>query len=151
MDGNRFVYHFTKILLDIMFYGGAVLCVTLPLLLSTPFLRTYVHPLEMRIPFTVILMTSGACAVYIVYQLKTMFKTLVGGNPFVLQNVSALRKCAVASFLIALIYLIRIVFWFTFGSTIIVIIFALLGLFSLTLKDLFKQAVLYKEDADWTV
>jgi hypothetical protein len=29
--------------------------------------------------------------------------------------------------------------------------FAILGLFSLTLKDVFAQAVAYKEENDWTV
>jgi len=80
-----------------------------------------------------------------------MFKTLLGGNPFVIKNVSCLRKCAVASATIALIYLIRIIFWFTIASSIIVVIFAMLSLFCLTLKDLFKRAVAYKEETDWTV
>jgi hypothetical protein len=42
-------------------------------------------------------------------------------------------------------------FWFSLMSSIIVVIFFLLGLFCLTLKDVFKQAVAYKEEADWTV
>jgi len=105
----------------------------------------------MRLEYTVILMASGIPAVYIVYQLKCMFKTLVGGNPFVAQNVSALRHAAVASAVIAAVYIVRLVMWFTIAAAIIVIIFALLSLFSLTLKDLFKQAIAYKEETDWTV
>jgi len=80
-----------------------------------------------------------------------MFKTLLGGNPFVMKNVSCLRKCAVASALIALIFAVRLSLWFTFAAAIIVVIFSLLSLFSITIKDLFKQAVAYKEETDWTV
>jgi hypothetical protein len=67
------------------------------------------------------------------------------------ENVVCLRKCAVAGALIALIFVVRIAFFFTIAAAIIVIIFAMLSLFCLTIKDLFKQAVAYKEDADWTV
>jgi len=80
-----------------------------------------------------------------------MFKTLIGGNPFISANVICLRKCSVASFLMAIIYAFKISIWFTIASSIIVIIFAILGLFCLTLKDVFKQAVAYKEENDWTV
>jgi hypothetical protein len=51
----------------------------------------------------------------------------------------------------AIIYLVKICIWLTIASSIIVIIFSLLGLFCLTLKDVFKQAVAYKEENDWTV
>ena len=98
-----------------------------------------------------VLVLAGLCAVYILFQLKAIFKTLLGGDPFVQQNVSCLRKCGVASFLIAIIFLVRLLFGWTLGSSIVVIIFVVLGLFSLTLKDVFKQAVAYKEENDWTV
>jgi len=142
--------HITKLLVDCMFYGGIAACAALPFIM--PWLLRFVGvPADMRLSYTVILMTSGIPAVYIVYQLKCMFKTLVGGNPFVAQNVSALRHCAVASAIIAAVYVVRLLMWFTIAAAIIVVIFALLSLFSLTLKDLFKQAVAYKEETDWTV
>jgi hypothetical protein len=102
-------------------------------------------------PFTLILLSSGICSLYILWQLKAIFNTLLGGDPFVVKNVICLRKCSVASFLIAIIYIVKIIFWFTLTSSIIVIIFSLLGLFSLTLKDVFKKAIAYKEENDWTV
>jgi len=150
MNQNRTIHYVTKLLVDIMFFGGIAACVILPFIM--PWLLSFVgvSP-EMRLHYTVILFSSGICAVFIVFQLKRMFKTLVGGNPFVLQNVSCLRQCAVASAVIALIYLIRLFMWFTIAAAIIVVIFAMLSLFSLTLKDIFKQAVAYKEETDWTV
>jgi hypothetical protein len=80
-----------------------------------------------------------------------MFTTLLGGDPFVDANVTCIRKCAVACFLIAIIYVIKSIFWFSPSSVAIFIIFSLAGLFLLTLKDVFKQAIAYKIENDWTV
>ena len=150
MRKNSFVHYLTKVLVDIMFFGGIACCITLPFVM--PKIAEYLgYSQNVVAPYTVILMLSGLCSLYIVWQLKAMFRTLLGGNPFVEKNVGCLRRCSVASMLIATIYLVKISIWFTIASSIIVIIFALLGLFCLTLKDLFKQAVAYKEENDWTV
>ena len=150
MYKNSFVHYLTKVLVDIMFYGGIVCCIAVPFVMPTLAAFLGYSP-DIVIPYTVILMLSGFCSLYIVWQLKAIFKTLLGGNPFVEKNVSCLRRCSVASFLIATIYLVKISIWFTIASSIIVIIFALLALFCLTLKDVFKQAIAYKEENDWTV
>ena len=140
----------TKILVDIMFFGGIAAVIAVPF--AMPRLLAFVgSPAEFRTVYTLIFIGSGVCAVYIMYQLKCMFKTLLGGNPFVSQNVSGLRKCAVASAIIAAIFLVRLILWFTLSASLIVLIFAILSLFCLTIKDLFKQAVAYKEESDWTV
>jgi len=150
MEKSKFYHYLTKVLVDLMFYGGIIACLALPFIM--PWLLRFIGVSEtFRWVYTAILLSSGICAVFILLQLKQMFKTLLGGNPFVIKNVSCLRKCAVASATIALIYLIRIIFWFTIASSIIVVIFAMLSLFCLTLKDLFKRAVAYKEETDWTV
>ena len=150
MTGSQIRNYVTKILIDIMFFGGIAACAVLPFILTGVLSFIGANP-ELRLIYTVIFLSSGLSAVYILYQLKRMFKTLVGGNPFVAENVSSLRKCAVAGALIALIYLIRLIFWFTIAASVIVVIFALLSLFCLTIKDLFKQAIVYKEESDWTV
>ncbi|MDD4689847.1 MAG: DUF2975 domain-containing protein [Eubacteriales bacterium] len=150
MYKNSFAHYLTKILVDVMFYGGIICCIAVPFVM--PFLTSFYGYREAVVtPFTIILLSSGLCSLYILWQLKAIFKTLLGGNPFTDKNVTCLRKCSVASFLIAIIYIAKITFWFTIASSIIVIIFSLLGLFCLTLKDVFKQAISYKEENDWTV
>lgn len=150
MYKNSFVHYLTKVLVDIMFYGGILACISVPFAVPW-FLRLLDYQEAMIVPYTVIIFTSGLCALCIVWQLKSIFKTLLGGNPFVPQNVNCLRICSVASFVIAILYIIRLILWFTVASFIIVTIFSLLGLFCLTLKDVFKQAIAYKEENDWTV
>ena len=150
MYKNSYVHYLTKVLVDIMFYGGILCCVAVPF--AMPTLAAFLgYAPDVVIPYTVILMLSGFCSLYIVWQLKAIFKTLLGGNPFVSKNVSSLRKCSVASFLIAITFIVKTIFWFTIMTSVVVIIFSLLGLFSLTLKDIFKQAIAYKEENDWTV
>ena len=150
MYKNSFVHYLTKVLIDIMFYGGIICCIVLPSVMPVLTVLLGYSP-DAIMPYTIILMLSGLCALYILWQLKAIFKTLLGGSPFTESNVSCLRKCSVASLFIAIIYIIKIVFWFTVASSVIAIIFSLLGLFCLTLKDVFKQAVAYKEENDWTV
>ena len=111
--------------------------------------RGYIY--DVSNPYNIALFLSGVCAVYIIWQLRKLFKTLLGGNPFVMDNVNCFRKMAVASFLIAVIFAVKSMISFTYGAAIIVIVFAVAMLFCLTLKDVFKQAVYYKEENDWTV
>ncbi len=138
-----------KTLVDLMFYGG-IACVIL-----MPWLSKYVYIFgygdKERWFIAAVLMSSGALAVYILYNLKRMYKALLGGNPFEEENISGFRKMAVACAVISFIYIIKCVFIFTLASTIIVLMFAVGSLFCLTLKDIFKQAMFFKEEHDWTV
>ena len=150
MYKNSFVHYLTKVFVDIMFYGGILCCIAMPFIM--PWLASLLgYSPDIVVPYTIILMLSGLFSLYILWQLKAIFKTLLGGNPFTAPNVNCLRRCSVASFLIAITFLVKICIWFTIAASIIVIVFALLGLFCLTLKDVFKQAVAYKEENDWTV
>jgi len=150
MYKDSFVHNLTKILIDIMFFGGILCLILIPF--ATPKIMEFLHyGNNLTIQYSIILMASGAAALYILWQLKAMFKTLVKGHPFIQKNVSCLRKCSVASVIISIIYLAKSFWILTMSSAIIAIIFALLGLFCLTLKDLFKQSIAYKEENDWTV
>ena len=150
MSKNSFVHYLTKVLVDVMIIGGIACCVAVPFLM--PVFKSYFGYKDAQVmPLTVILEISGLSSLFILWHLKAMFRTLLSGNPFTSENVSCLRRCSVASFVIAIVYVIKLTFWFSIASSIIVIIFALLGLFCLTLKDVFKQAVAYKEENDWTV
>jgi len=150
MKKSSFVHYITKILVDVMFYGGIIACLSIPF--WSKFLTGYIYfARETFSGFLILLSTSGITAVYIMWQLKRIFKSLLTGNPFISQNVSAFRKIAVSSCLIAVIYAIKCVFYFTIATALIVAVFVIATLLCLTLKDVFKQAVYYKEENDWTV
>ena len=150
MYKNTTVHYIAKILVDIMFYGGIVTVVTVPW--WSKFMRDYFgYSYAEWYYIMATLVLSGICAVYIVCNLKAMFGTLLGGNPFVEENISAFRKMAVACCLIAIIYAVKIFVMFSLATPIIVLVFVIGTLFCLTLKDIFKQAVYYKEENDGTI
>jgi len=150
MYKNSLVHYLTKYTVDIMFYVGIVCTIAVPFILPF-FIEKYEFSSTVFMPFTITLILAGICAVYILWQLKIMFKTLLGGNPFVSYNVTCLRKCSVASFLISIIFVVKNIYAFGLMSAVVIILFGLVGLFCLTLKDIFKQAIAYKEENDWTV
>ena len=150
MYKNSIVHYLTKIFVDILFYCGIMSCILVPFM-SDRLAVFFGYGEEFTLCMNIVILSSGIAAVYILYQLKKIFKTLLGGNPFVSDNVTCFRKISVSCCLISLIYTIKSIVWFSLGTAIIVVIFALATLFCLTLKDVFKQAVLYKDENDLTV
>ena len=150
MYKTNFINKLTKIVVDIFFYLGIITVISVPFV--TPKLIKYLNLNENLIMPTIItLLLSGACAVYLIFQLKRIFKTLAVGNPFVIKNTIYLKNMAIVAFIISLIYLFKLTYWFTPATVIIVLVFLVAGLFCLTLKDLFTQAIKYKEDNDLTI
>ncbi|MCH5211870.1 MAG: DUF2975 domain-containing protein [Oscillospiraceae bacterium] len=140
----------TKLIVDILFYIG-ILCV-----ISVPFTVKYIsgfygYNSRETVIFAIMLIITGIAAVYILYEFKRMFRTLVGGNPFVAANVNSLKRMAVSCVIITAVYLVKCFMMFTFATVVIVIVFGIGTLFCLVLKDLFRQAVEYKEENDLTV
>lgn len=140
----------TKIVVDIFFYIGIVCVIGVPFL-GRIFQIQYNYGTNNLKFMTVILFISGMCAVYILYNFKCMFKTLMGGNPFVRDNIKCLTHIAVASMIIALVYIVKAFVMFSLATITIICVFAIAALFCLTLRDIFKQAIEYKEESDWTV
>jgi len=150
MYKKSIVHFITKICVDVLFYVGIVCCLLVPFS-SNWLVRYFNFQGKTTTPMIIVLLLSGSACVYILYQLKTIFKTLLVGNPFIGANVTSLRKIAVSSFLISIIYIIKCFFSFTISTVVIIAIFIIASLFCLTLKDLFKQAINYKEENDLTV
>lgn len=150
MRENTFVHKLTKILLDILIAVG-VIC-TLGSVQISKFLRdSGGHGDDILIPFAVTIFLSGALAVFILFTLRMMFKTLLNDDPFVMENVSALRKISVASALIAVIYFVKCFYLFTFMTLAVCATFCVATLFCLTLKDVFKRAVVLRLENDLTI
>lgn len=150
MYKTNFINKLTKVIVDIFFYLGIIVCALVPYAIPK-IIKSSSLSEDLIIPTVITLLLSGICAVYIIFQLKKTFKTLVSGNPFVIENTFYLKNMSIAAFIISLIYLIKLFYWFTFATLIIVLVFLIAGLFCLTLRDLFAQAVKFKEDNDLTI
>jgi uncharacterized membrane protein len=127
-----------------------ICCILVPF--SSSWLYRYFGIVESSALFAkVILLASGMTCVYILWQLKVIFKTLLKGNPFIHANVSSLRKIALACLVIAFIYSVKMIVMPTISTIVIIVIFVIACLLCLTLKDLFKQSIYYKDENDLTV
>jgi len=150
MKTNTIVHRITKIMVDCMFFGTFALALFIPFQINllSRYLLILDKPPEIRLAA---LMLPAIAGMYITWQLRVMFKTLLGGNPFVLRNISAFRRIAIACFSVGICYTALFIFYPTIATALVVGICAVGGLFCLTLKDIFKQAYLYKQENDLTV
>ncbi len=150
MYQKSIVHYMTKVCIDILFYVGMVCCAMVPF--SSSWLFRYFHITdEMSLFAIIILLASGISCVYILWQLKVIFRTLLEGNPFIHANVTCLRKIAMSCLVISLIYVVKLIVMPTISTVVIVVIFVIACLLCLTLKDLFKQSIYYKDENDLTV
>ena len=150
MYQKSIVHYITKVCVDVLFYVGIICCALVPF--SSSWLVRYFYITDNMVLFMkVILLASGISGVYILWQLKVIFRTLMEGNPFIHANVMCLRKIAVACLIISVIYLLKLVVLPSISTVVIVAIFAVVCLLCLTLKDLFKQSIYYKDENDLTV
>jgi hypothetical protein len=150
MENKKFLYYFTKSLIEFMICCGVLVCAAVPFL-TYKFASIYPFINSIALPIMTVLMISGIMAIYILWELRRIFKSIVNTSPFNLQNVSILRRISMAAFIISAAFIAKCFFWFTLATVIIVIIFAIAALFCLVLADVFTQAVRYKEEVDLTV
>lgn len=141
---------FTNVFTNFMFYAGGVVTVSVPWVLKfasnySEVFREYYW--EMVIAFIL----SGIFAVLIFFELKRMIGTVMVGNPFVMENVVSLKRMAYYAFAIAVITVGRLTMSMTPAVFVVIIVFAVAGIFSLVLAQVFKQAVDYKLENDLTI
>ena len=141
---------FTKFLLDVMFYAGIVVIITLPF--SIRFYGNYnSYFAENYYSLCVILALSGIFAILIIWQLRKMFTTVINNDCFVRENVASLEKMSIYSFFIAVITACRLFIYLTPAVLIIILVFVIAGLFSKVLAGVFDKAVTYKLENDLTI
>ena len=140
----------TKYLLDLMFYSGIVVTVTLPFTVrwigeQLPYLiRHYEETI-------IIYFVLGVSAEKLLWELRKIFRTVLAENCFVKENVVSLQKMGNWSFFIALMAGVRSIVYMTIAMGVVIFVFLIAGLFSKVLSFVFEQAVEYKEETDWTI
>ena len=150
MDQKRIII-FTKYLLNFMFYSGILVAVSLPYTLklagkyySSDFAEHYISML-------VIFFLSGVCGLLIVWRLKKMITTVLERNCFVDSNTKSLKVMGKSAFVIAVLFIIKVIILPTPATFIIILTFFIAGLFSHVLSMVFSEAVRYEEENDLTI
>ena len=140
----------TKYILDFMFFGGIVITATLPF--SMKLLGNYFDKIKDNYAELVIIyFVLGIAAVVIIRELRKIFKTVIGKNCFVMENVVSLNKMFKWSFFIVIMSIVRSVVYLTVALGVVILVFIIAGLFSKVLAFVFEQAIEYKEENDLTV
>lgn len=140
-----------KKLLDTVLWGGIAIYIGLPFLLRWYMDKIYIISGENYAFLMIILYITGLPALSIVRDLREIFRTINRHNPFMMDNVHSLRRIAAASFVISFAYIFKIIFYNSFLTIIITMLFVIAGLFSVILAEVFKQAVEVKEENDLTI
>lgn len=147
---NRGLVRFTKRLLDLMYYGGILLTVGIPLIFyQVGFYLEVFH--RYYTAQCMLYMISGVFCILIVWELRKMFETVLKDRAFVRENGLPLRRMGRYSFLTALMSVIRLPIAFTPSTVFIIAVFFIAGLFCFVLGQVFEQAVSYKEENDLTI
>lgn len=101
--------------------------------------------------FLGILYVCGVLSLVVLYELKRIFTTCVAEDPFVMQNVTSLKRIGFASMAIGMVFVTKAVFFWTFLTLIVIFVFALAALFCFVLADVFEEAVNHKQEIDLTI
>lgn len=143
---------FTKYLLDILYFSGIVVTVSLPWLVKwiMQFFQ-YDKFEEHYTELVIIYFILGILAILILGELRKMFRTVLAEDCFVRDNVVSLQRMGTYSFIIAVICLLRTVLYLTAAMLVLVLVFVIAGLFSKVLAFVFDKAVDYKLENDLTI
>lgn len=142
---------FTKVILDVMFYAGAVILVTVPIWLKLAG-KYYSDTIkEHYMLMLLVFAASGICGLFIVNELRKMMRTVLEQNCFVRGNIKSLKKMSVQSFIVAVLFIIKCIVTPTPATLIIILVFFVAALFSIVLSCVFTEAVDYKEENELTI
>lgn len=148
--GEKGLSAWVKRLLDLIFYGGILILLSLPLSLRWGF--SYRWSAGQRYDFLLVfLFVTGIFALLIVHELRKMFITLNKQDPFQRANVICLKKISRWSLVIAVAYAVKIIIFPTFLTIVMAMVFVIIGLFTYILAEVFRQAVEVKEENDLTI
>ncbi|MDD6794785.1 MAG: DUF2975 domain-containing protein [Clostridiaceae bacterium] len=117
-----------------------------------------------KIIIFIMLIIGIVCTFIIIINLKKVIKTLVNEDPFIIENVKALKKISKSCFVIATCYILNFFISLTEESFKIIyidsagvhtnaeiFIFLLAGCFIGILSKVFEKAIKYKEENDLTI
>ena len=150
--GEKSLATFVKFLLDLIFMSGVVVLLSLPISIRWYLVYTYGSSKQSVYYFLLgLLVVTGIMALGIVREIRKIFISLNGKDPFIIENVNSLNRMGIFSFLIAFLYGIKIIFLNSFFTVVILMVFVIAGFFSIILAEVFRQAVIAKIENDYTI
>jgi hypothetical protein len=140
-----------KYILDLVFVGGIGMLLSLPIALKWYLGLLYTRTSENYNFLLGFLFITGIFALAVVNEIRKLLKNLNKKNPFIIDNVKSLNRIAISCLLIAACYVIKIIFYNSFLTIIVTMVFIITGFFSIILGEVFRQAVVVKQENDLTI
>lgn len=149
--GEKGLSGFVKLLMDVVFWGGIGIYALVPLVLNWYFEMTSREDNENYYFLLIFLYVTGFFALMILNETRKIFKTLNRHNPFMMDNVKSLKRVSIACFVISAAYIVKMIFYNSIFTMIVMMGFIIAGLFAVIISEVFKQAVEVKEENDLTI
>jgi hypothetical protein len=140
-----------KYMLDMVLAGGVLAVIGLPVGLKWCFENIAWSNGENYWFLLVFLFLTGIFGLVMVHELRQIFRRINDHEPFQRHNATSLKRIASMSLCISAAYVIKIIFYISFLTIIVALVFLLFGLAGLVFSELFKQAVEVKEENDLTI
>ena len=141
---------FTKIFVDVMFWGCVAALLALPVIMKI-YGRYNFYFADNYWPLLLMFYVTGVFAALIIYELRRMFRTVLQDDCFVEANVVSLKRMGTYSFIISAVTSCRLFLYLTPAVLVVVLVFLIAGLFSKVLAQVFDRAVHYKLENDLTI
>jgi len=144
-------------LLNVTLY--AMLIIIIGLIITLPWaLNLYIDVFEAdiyysgnaRIFIMIFLIVVGVFVTWIVGELIFMMKT-IEEDPFVERNAEAFRRMGNVAMILAILFFLKCFSYFTLLTCMCGIMLAICSLVAFTLRHIFRQAVIYKNENDLTI
>lgn len=135
--------------IKIIFVIGIIVIITLPYLLKK-YIEIFTPDLDYNAAL-IILYVSSIPALIIVYQFIKIFGTLKQDNPFITENVKALKIISTCSLIIAIEYIIGMFFIVSMFEGVLIVVFIVVWLGGYILAELLRKAIEYKEENELTI
>ena len=142
-----------KFILYVMFATGILGTITLPWMIDT-----YMHILYdayylqsgYRLFIVSFLMLCAIIVLWVIWEMICMLRSVPKG-PFIMHNVNALKRIGIFLMVLAALFFVKCLYYVTFLTMACGFLFIVCGLFAFTLCNLFRQAVVFKEENDLTI
>ncbi|MDD2955023.1 MAG: DUF2975 domain-containing protein [Oscillospiraceae bacterium] len=137
---------------SLLFLLGIAVIAALPWLLKAYYnLKNEDYARPIILSMLVVLYISGAISLAILVQLRQILRDVNRGAPFTMENARRIKAVAWLCLPVSLLYFIGI---FTMPSALVLLValvFLFLAALTFVLAEVFRQAVLYKEENDLTI
>ena len=99
----------------------------------------------------IVLYPVGICALLVENELRSMFKTLEEKDPFVERNVKSLNRMGFLMLIVFAFFIFKIFTLNTIMTMLCAFAIILVAVLCFVLADVFRQAVIFKQENDLTI